>query len=161
MTFKDNDKWKTVPLFWGDPITRTVDSDGNTTINHGVRTDLITVRLTVETVKDISAHCPPRAIACMTDVVYIQGEPNTSTILLNVQFVEWGNKPYYEDGTLYTYAYPSDNRYAMGLVGDLLAEAMALDIGFNRRASLGHEFGHVAGLNHAFVFPWSVNDGLR
>lgn len=165
VAFKENGKWTSVPLFGGEVVTRTVIND-EATINHGVRTDLITVQLTVEVMPSIVEKCAEwsPAIACATNNrVYIQGTPQTATMLMDVQFTEWGDKPRYEDGTLYTYAYPTiGHNYEMGLVGDLLADALDLDIGFNRRKNLGHEFmAHVAGLGHPFIFEWSVNEGLN
>ncbi len=163
--YMDKGVWETCPLFGDEVCSRTVDNEGNTTIHRGTRTDLITVRLTVEVMPNIAEPCAewPNATACKTDKVYIQGEPQRVTMLMNIQFTEWGDKPRYEAGTLYTYAYPTiGHSYEMGLVGDLLAEALDLDIGFNRRTSLGHEvMAHVAGLEHPFISPWSVNDGLR
>lgn len=161
--FVDNGEWVSCPLFGDKVCQRTIDGDDNVTVNYGTRTDLITVQVTVEVMPDITGPCSewPNALACKTDKVYIQGEPQSVTMLMNVQFIEWGEKPYYEDGTLYTYAYPT-NSNGMGLVGDLLAEALGLDIGLNRRTQLGHEvMAHVAGLEHPYIFPWSVNEGLR
>ncbi len=162
--YVDKGVWESCSLFGEEVCSRTVDNEGNTTIHRGIRTDLITVQLTVEVMPDITGPCAewPNAIACKTDKVYIQGKSQNVTMLMNVQFVEWGEKPYYQNGTLYTHAYSTGNRYEMGLVGDVLAQALNLDIGLNRRTNLGHEImAHVAGLEHPFISPWSVNDGLR
>ncbi len=135
-----------------------LDSIGDTS-----RTDSVSVRAAVQlaTTATVAAKCYPRpALACFDDgVIYVQGDPLTPLVImkLTVQYLSWadlgdkcgrvrGNPSCYANGTLYTssnYGIRDDKNN--GAVGDILAEAMGLKIGLNRRTQLGHEFQHLLG----------------
>ena len=142
------------------------------------RTDRIDTRITViqTTQGKVADQCPnsprSRVLACTSDgTIYIQGDGLTTTMKLHVQFVGtyrdldkacgFNSTACYRNTTLYTYPYNTKggkSAYRMGVIGDLLADAMQLDIGLNRREQLGHEaMSHVFGLGHPDVFEWSVN----
>ncbi len=138
-----------------------------------VRTDLVQTRVTVEVMSydQLAIKCAewPRAVACATadGHINLQGEPATHTMLLNVQFMDWGDigdkcgrfkEPACHDSTtLYLYEYDITDPYKMGVIGDHLAHMMNINVGMNRRHSLGHELFHTLGYEDPFVFPWSVN----
>jgi len=125
------------------------------------RTDAVSVRATIEQVSyaELQAICYPRpALACFDNgTIYVQGDGNTTTMKLTVQYLSWGDlgdkcgrvtggPSCYENGTLYTSSTHSlTNAANNGAIGDILAEAMNLDIGLNRRTQLGHEFQHLLG----------------
>ena len=128
------------------------------------RTDLVNTQFTLD-VMPLSdptwAKCDqqPNAVACgRTDHVYIQGKPAQYELAIPVQFLSWNAlweqcNAYacIQDGTLFTYPYLTyEHDLEMGIIGDLLVnEFDIIDIGFNRRTNLGHEFmAHVAGLGH-------------
>ncbi len=127
------------------------------------RTDLIDVRLTVQLMpfdqlQEICGEMVGLRACGNPDRVYIQGDPAVHTVKLKIQFLSWtdiadkcgwNTAACYDSGTLYTYPYDVTDTYKMGAIGDLIAEAMNLDLPFNRRAHLGHELmAHVAGQGH-------------
>ncbi len=177
--YKDsNGNWTSACLFIcdkDDAVMRTVDNDDNITIHKGTRTDLVQRRITIEEMSPdlLRAKCAewPRAIACTTDDarINLRGEPLITTMLINFQFMDWGGvrekcsgKPACHDATtFYLDQYSLGSAYERGVVGDELAHMMNIDVGFNQRTALGDELFHMLGYGHGFVFPWSVNEGLR
>ncbi len=123
------------------------------------RTDLVDVRLTVETMpfdelQEICGLMVGLRGCGNPERVYLEGNPSVSTMKLQIQFMSWdgiadkcgwNTAACYEDGTLYTYPYDVTDTYRMGTIGDLINEAMGMDLPFNRRVHLGHELiAHVA-----------------
>jgi len=133
-----------------------IDSIGDTS-----RTDAVKVLVTVETVSvaTLNTVCSkPTSIACfVNETIYLQGEPATYSLDITVQYLSWadlgdkcgrftGGPACYEDLTLYMSSnYSLGNEYQTGVIGDMLAEALGIDIGLNRRTQLGHEFLHLMG----------------
>jgi len=133
-----------------------VDGIGDTS-----RTDAVNVLVAVETapVGTLNTVCSKRAsIACfVNETIYLQGEPATYSLDITVQYLSWadlgdkcgrftGGPACYEDLTLYTSSnYSLGNEYQTGVIGDMLADALGIDIGLNRRTQLGHEFLHLMG----------------
>lgn len=83
--------------------------------------------------------------------VYLLGDSElVYSMKFKVQYVAYkdmkatcgSNDPCYRDNTLFTYPYDTKGRksaYYMGIIGDLIGEAMVIDLGFNQRRNLGHE----------------------
>jgi len=133
-----------------------IDNIGDTS-----RTDAVDVLVTVETasVGTLDATCSkPTSIACfVNETIYLQGEPATYSLDITVQYLSWadlgdkcgrftGGPTCYEDLTLYMSSnYSLGNEYQTGVIGDMLADALGIDIGLNRRVQLGHEFLHLMG----------------
>ena len=141
-----------------------IDNIGDTS-----RTDAVQVRLNVETVSavELAVLCTkPSYLACFTSgVLYLQGIPDTYSLKLIVQYLSWadlgdkcgrftGGPACYEGNTLFLSSTTSlNNGYQTGVIGDLLAEQMGIEIGLNRRAQLGHEFLHALGKLDSRYFP--------
>ena len=141
-----------------------IDNIGDTS-----RTDAVQVRLNVATVSaaELAALCTkPSYLACYTGGnIYLQGEPGSYTLKLIVQYLSWadlgdkcgrftGGPACYEGNTLYLSSTTSiNNGYQTGVIGDLLAEQMGIDIGSNRREQFGHELLHVLGQKDSRYFP--------
>ncbi len=91
-------------------------------------------RITVIVVPDAYEKCKQAgaAHACMIDGrVYVSGEPQNITMKLGAEYID--SLPVYD----------------IGRTGDILAERLGLELGFNQRASLGHEFiYHIIGDGH-------------
>lgn len=122
----------------------------------------VQAQVTVELVSatELSAICNKRtAIACyVNERIYLQGEAGTYSADITVEYLSWGDlgdkcgrftggSSCYEDGTIFTSStYGLNNAYHTGVIGDLLAAAMGIDIGLNRREQLGHEVFHLLGV---------------
>ncbi len=139
------------------------------------RTDAVSILVTVETVSvaNLDVICNKRAtIACFVgDHIYLQGEPGVYSMEITVQYLSWadigdkcgrftGGPACYEDATLYTSStYSLNNEYQLGVIGDLVAEAMGIDIGLNLRVQLGEEILHQLGWQHPDYVPGSKHLG--
>ena len=119
------------------------------------RTDSQRVTVAIESMPydQLSIECSqwPNAIACTTATgVYVQGRPKRTVIRLTVQYLNWadlgdrcgrftGHGSCYSGGTLYTSSKYNDSYHIAG-IGDLLDDNFNLNLDFNRRSDLGHEF---------------------
>ena len=126
------------------------------------RTDLVSTQFTLDVtnyagMREACAELTNLFACGRTDHVTIQGKPGRYEIAIPVQFLSWSDLwercngyACIEDGTLYTYPYPTtEHDLEMGVIGDLLADEFGIDIGLNRRTQLGHEFmAHVVPLGH-------------
>ena len=92
-------------------------------------------RLTVhvvdrDTLDKVCAKWGYVAACTVNRIAYVQGEPQVVTMKLSSEYIN--NLPINE-----------------GRAGDMLAEKLGLDLGFNSREDLGHEFrSHVLGYGH-------------
>ncbi len=158
----------TATLFLILSACATIDNIGDQSEIYDVRVDAV-----VNVTPDIVGKCKvPSYLACFRDEqIYIQGERNTYVKTFDVSFVSWGELGdrcgrvtggplCYQNGVIYTSStYGVGNNYVNGILGDIVAEQLGIEIGLNRRTQLGHEFMHLLGQPDPDYVPGSKHLG--
>ena len=136
VAYKQDGDWVRKSLFEApEPRTDLVDGDFTLTLSTRSENDYIC--------GDIVKGC-----AIGYHITMYGWDAGEHRLKIKVKFVKWSEKPYFENGVLYTHAYHIDDPN-LGYIGAILAEQLELEAGrFNREDTLGHEFWHTLGFEH-------------
>lgn len=134
----------------GEWITQSLFED----LGPPARTDLVSTdwHLSVTSKEHMQEWCRTKVKKACTrgSLVVLYGYPSGEyPVKLDVQFIAWGQKPYLDDGVLYTYEYPVSDVINLGYVGEQLALHIGLPPGNLRGEELlADEFWHILGYAH-------------